>query len=100
MTRDKALREQARQAVLAQAYALEKHVRGELEFTADNPDCPDLLRLAALTEELGEVARAVHDHDIDALEAELSQLAGVALAWGVAARRTQQLSILSEATSG
>jgi|HubBroStandDraft_6_1064221.scaffolds.fasta_scaffold506625_2 hypothetical protein len=38
------------------------------------------MRLAALAEELGEVARCVHDGEGD-LHGELIQLAGVALAW-------------------
>ncbi len=34
-------------------------------------------------EEVGEVARAMHDGDQEALAAELSQVAGIALAWGL-----------------
>jgi hypothetical protein len=53
---------------------------GRLKFTAADPSCPQLLRLAALTEEIGEVARAVHD-DTDNLIVELIQVAAVAVAW-------------------
>ena len=54
---------------------------GVLRWTADDPDCPDLMRLAALGEEYGEVCRALHDDDREQLAVELAQLAGVALAW-------------------
>lgn len=55
---------------------------GLLEWTAADPACPDLLRLAALVEEVGEVARAVHDGDgLTALRDELVQVAAVAVAW-------------------
>ncbi len=54
---------------------------GSLDYLASDPDCPNILRLAALAEELGEVARAVHDGDDESLAVELVQLAGVAVAW-------------------
>ena len=38
-------------------------------------------KVAILTEELGEVARAVLDHDSDQIGTELIQLAAVAVAW-------------------
>lgn len=57
---------------------------GKFSWVADDPDCPDIMRLAALTEELGEVARALHDGNNGALDVELSHLAGVALAWNAA----------------
>jgi hypothetical protein len=44
-------------------------------------DVPHLLRLAVLGEEFGEVARAVHDRDPEALARELVQVAAVAVAW-------------------
>lgn len=44
-------------------------------------DTASLLRLAVLTEELGEVARAVHERDLDGLAKELVQVAAVAVAW-------------------
>ena len=57
-------------------------VQGRLTWTSADPGCPDLLRLAALTEELGEVARAIHDNHPDSeLMAELAQVAGVAVGW-------------------
>ena len=52
---------------------------GLLLATADEPDCPDVLRLAALVEEVGEVARAIHDGEDP--YAELVQVAGIALGW-------------------
>lgn len=54
-----------------------RHAQGA--YVADDADCPDVLRLAALAEELGEVARAVHDGN--GAKGELIQLAGVAVAW-------------------
>lgn len=69
-------------AIQAQEYALDLREKGRLRYVADDPDCPDILRLAALAEELGEVARAIHD-DSDSLRAELLQTAGVALAWAL-----------------
>ncbi len=89
MSRLADLEEQAALAVEAQLKAADKRDRGELAYVADDHDCPDVLRLAALTEELGEVARAVHDNDPEGLALELSQLAGVALAWGVALTYTK-----------
>ncbi len=72
---------EARAALEAQAYALELSERGKIPWVADDVDCPDVMRLAALAEELGEVARAVQDGDTEQVEFELHQLAGVALAW-------------------
>ena len=59
------------------AEALRK--RGDLRYTSADPACPPHLWLAALMEELGEVARCVHDNDHDGLALELAQLAGVAV---------------------
>lgn len=87
MTRTEALQEQAARAVAAQLAAAAKKERGELRYLADDPDCPNFMRLAALGEEFGESCRALHDGDPEALAAELTQLAGVALAWGVALER-------------
>lgn len=55
-----------------------KLVTGDLDWTSAVPDCPTELWLAALMEELGEVARCVHDGTGD-LRLELAQLAGVAI---------------------
>lgn len=52
---------------------------GELVWIASRPDCPDELRLAALVEEVGEVARAYHDGGD--IRTELVQVAAVAVAW-------------------
>ena len=52
---------------------------GALEHIASDRGCPDELKLAALVEEVGEVARAYHDgHD---LTGELVHVAAVAVAW-------------------
>lgn len=80
------LHAQALLAVEAQEYAYRQRKLTD-QYMADDADCPDVLRLAALGEELGEVCRAVHDGDQAALARELTQLAGVALAWGVALAR-------------
>lgn len=85
MSRYEKLVAQGRLAVQAQEYAQNKKDAGKLRWVADDLDCPDVMRLAALAEELGEVARAVHDGDRENLRVELSQLAGVALAWGIIA---------------
>ncbi len=74
----------AEDAIAAQMRAREKRDDGVLRFTADEAACPDVLRLAALGEEFGEVCQAVHDDHPDMLRVELAQLAGVALAWMVA----------------
>ncbi len=83
--REERLIAQARLAVQAQSYAADRKAAGKLRYLADDQDCPDYMRLAALVEEVGEVARAMHDGDQEALAAELSQIAGVALAWGLVA---------------
>lgn len=91
MSRVDSLRAQADQAIRAQQEASEKKERGDIRWTADDLDCPDVMRLAALAEELGEVARCVHDDDRGNLHRELMQLAGVALAWGAALDRQPSL---------
>lgn len=75
MTRDEAIM-LVRQA---RAYAEDLRERGTLAYTSADPDCPTELWLAALVEELGEVARCVHDDDPEGLAEELAQLAGVAV---------------------
>lgn len=84
MTRGERLQERADAALAAQEAALEKKRRGELRYVADDLDCPDYMRLAALGEEFGEACRALHDGQPAQLADELTQLAGVALAWGAA----------------
>lgn len=69
------------------------YASGELEWIASRPDCPDGLRLAALVEEVGEVARAFHD--AGDVRTELVQVAAVAVAW---IEGLDQLSLLSEVT--
>ena len=80
MMRDERLAMAAFKAIREQRDAAALRADGHLEHLADDPDCPDILRLAALMEELGEVARCIHEHDGD-LKRELHQLAGVAIAW-------------------
>lgn len=83
MSRVDDLQEQAELAVAEQVRAGEW--RGaRKQHLADDPDCPNFMRLAALGEEYGEVCRALHDGEPEQLALELTQLAGVALAWGVA----------------
>ncbi len=65
------------------------YANGDLTWIASRPDCPNDLRLAALVEEIGEVARAYHDHKT--IERELVQVAAVAIAW---LEGLQQLSLL------
>jgi hypothetical protein len=79
------LRAAAQRAIRAQTLAVELRDAGRFKHVADDLDCPDLLRLAALTEELGEIARCLHDNDRDNLQPELDQLAGIALAWSTVA---------------
>jgi hypothetical protein len=53
---------------------------GKLRWTSADRDCPTHMWLAALTEELGEVGRCVHDGSTDEeLICELAQLAGIAV---------------------
>lgn len=84
--RDTRLRAFSAWAVAEQSHALDLKQRGKLRWVADDDDCPDTMRLAALLEEAGEVGRAVHDGDQDNLRTELVQLAGVALAWASVVR--------------
>jgi len=46
-----------------------------------SPAVEDIVKVAVLSEESGEVARAVLDADIDQLRTELIQVAAVAVAW-------------------
>ena len=46
-----------------------------------SPAVDDIVKTAVLSEECGEVARAVLDTDIDQLRTELIQVAAVAVAW-------------------
>lgn len=71
----------------------ELYADGLLRWIASRPDCPNELRLAALVEEVGEVARAYHDGGD--VRTELVQVAAVAVAW-VEGLDAHQLSILPE----
>lgn len=81
MTRLERLHLWGDRAVGDQVAAEELRRTGRFQYLADDEDCPDVMRLAALTEELGEVARCLHDGDRVGLPRELSQLAGIAIAW-------------------
>lgn len=48
---------------------------------ASSPNVEPMTKVGVLTEELGEVARAVLDGDHNQLQEELVQLAAVAIAW-------------------
>lgn len=53
-------------------------------LTAAHSSCPDMLRLTALMEEVGEVARCFNDGEIEGcreLRDELVQVAAVCVAW-------------------
>ena len=63
------------------ARAVELRDDGRFRYVASDPDCPDVLRLTALVEELGEIARALHENSPDDLLPELIQLAGIASSW-------------------
>jgi NTP pyrophosphatase (non-canonical NTP hydrolase) len=54
---------------------------GRFEHTAADVECSDLTRLAMLTEELGEVARALQNKDKDNLREELVQVGAICIAW-------------------
>ena len=63
------------------ARAIELRDAGRFRFVASDADCPDHLRFSALVEEVGEVARALHENSPDDLLPELVQLAGIACGW-------------------
>lgn len=46
-----------------------------------SPALPTPVKVAVLTEEVGEVARAALEHDTDGLRIELVQVAAIAVAW-------------------
>ena len=62
------------------ARAVELRDAGRFRYVASDADCPDHLRFTALVEEVGEVARALHENSPDLLP-ELVQLAGIACGW-------------------
>lgn len=75
------IRERAIDAIVEERYRQNKlKADGKFAHTcADN--IPDEHRYIILAEEVGEVARAIHDGDRDNLREELVQVAAVCLAW-------------------
>ena len=63
------------------ARAVELRDDGRFRYVASDSDCPNVLRLTALVEELGEIARALHENSPEDLLPELIQLAGIASSW-------------------
>ena len=59
------------------------HIQGNIPFTCVSPIVSCAEKLAVLTEEIGEVARAVQERDKINLREELIQVAAVAVAWAV-----------------
>lgn len=55
------------------------HAWGQGDCSSSN--VKSIVKVAVLTEEVGEVARAVLEHDEEQLRAELIQVAAVAVAW-------------------
>ena len=55
------------------------HVWGQGDCSSS--DVADIVKVAVLTEEVGEVARAVLEVDLEHLRRELVQVAAVAVAW-------------------
>lgn len=54
---------------------------GKFVYTAADPECPDVTRITMLVEEIGEVARAMQNNDLDNLKEELTQVAAITFAW-------------------
>lgn len=81
--------QRVQRAVLAEtARQLDLQRQGKFEHIAYDKECPELIRLAMLTEETGEVARALQNDDVQNLIEELIQLAAIAISWvaGIEAR--------------
>jgi len=70
---------QIRKEILRQ---LDLQQRGKFKHIAYDTGCSNEMRLAMLTEELGEVARALqHGPDWNNLKDELTQVAAIATSW-------------------
>lgn len=54
---------------------------GKFTYIAYDKECPLIVRLAMLTEEVGEVARAIQELDESNLKEELVQIAAIAVSW-------------------
>lgn len=70
---DLILRERYRQNTLK--------AEGKFPYTCADHEITDSERAVILTEEIGEVCRAVHDENPENLKEELVQVAAIALAW-------------------
>lgn len=66
------------------------HVHDWGKGDCSSPYVPEVVKVAVLAEECGEVARAVLDRDDTALRTELTQVAAVAVAWLEHLSTTQQ----------
>lgn len=55
--------------------------QGKFTYVAYDKECPLIVRLAMLTEEVGEVARAIQELDEQNLKEELVQIAAIAISW-------------------
>jgi len=69
---------QIRREILRQ---LDLQQSGKFKHIAYDRGCDDMMRLAMLTEELGEVARAMQTEDLKNLKEELTQVAAIATSW-------------------
>jgi len=56
-------------------------LEGRFDSTLADPEMTDAYRCMVLTEELGEIARAIQDEDEDNLREEIIQLGACCLAW-------------------
>lgn len=54
---------------------------GKFPYTPEDPQCSNQEALTILVEEVGEVARALQEKDVENLKDELIQVAAVAVAW-------------------
>lgn len=54
---------------------------GRFAYTCASPTVLNIYKLPILTEEVGEVAKAICEKDADQLQTELIQVAAVAVAW-------------------
>lgn len=60
---------------------LELKASGKFPYTCEDDGLTDGERLAILVEEVGEVARAMQDHNLDNFREEIIQVAAIAVSW-------------------